>query len=103
MLYEVITVATNVLGAIINRVTEDSSELSSRSIETILEVPIVGIVPEDTNVRRSSAFGVPIVLKHNDSPAAQAIMELAAKLVGKKYIPQEKPKDTFVKKFFKGA
>jgi len=96
-------VETNVLGAIINRVTEDSSELSSRSIETILEVPIVGIVPEDTNVRRSSAFGVPIVLKHNDSPAAQAIMELAAKLVGKKYIPQEKPKDTFVKKFFKGV
>jgi len=96
-------VETNVLGAIINRVTEDSSELSARSIETILEIPIVGIIPEDPNVRRSSAFGVPIVLKHGDSAAAQAIMELAAKLVGKKYIPEKKVKDSFVKKFFKGV
>ncbi|ABR55358.1 cell division ATPase MinD [Methanococcus vannielii SB] len=96
-------VETNVLGAIVNRVTEDSSELSARSIETILEVPIIGIVPEDPNVRRSSAFGVPIILKHSDSIASQAIIELAAKLVGKKYIPEKKAKESFVKKFFKGV
>jgi septum site-determining protein MinD len=29
-------------------------------------------------------------------------MELGAKLVGKQYIPKEKTKDSFVKKFFKG-
>ncbi|AEF96704.1 septum site-determining protein MinD [Methanotorris igneus] len=93
---------TNVLGAIINRVSNDSTELSAKAIETILEIPIMGIIPEDPNVRRSAAFGEPIVLRYPDSPAAQAIMEIAAKLVGKQYIPEKKEKESFIKRFIKG-
>ena len=93
---------TSVLGAIINRVTEDSSEISANAIETILEIPIIGIIPEDPNVRRSAAFGEPIVLRYKDSPASIAIMEIAAKLTGKEYIPEKKEQESFIKKFIKG-
>jgi len=94
---------TNVLGAIINRTMKEDSELSSKAIAAILEVPILGVVPEDPNIRKCAAFGEPIVLKYPDSPAAQAIMEIAAKLIGKKYIPEKKKeKESFIKKFLRG-
>ena len=94
---------TRVLGAIINRTMKEDSELSSKAIATILEVPILGVVPEDPNVRKCAAFGEPIVVKYPDSPAAQAIMEIAAKLIGKKYIPKKKEeKESFIKKFLRG-
>jgi len=94
---------TRVLGAIINRTMKEDSELSSTAIATILEIPILGVVPEDPNVRKCAAFGEPIVIKYPDSPAAQAIMEIAAKLIGKKYIPEKKEeKESFIKKFIKG-
>lgn len=93
---------TNILGAIINRTTMEDSELSSKAIETILEVPILGVVPEDPNVRRCAAFGEPIVLKYPDSPASQAILQIAARLIGKEYKPEKVEKESFIKKFIKG-
>ena len=80
----------------------EDSELSSKAIETILEVPILGVVPEDPNVRRCAAFGEPIVLKYPDSPASQAILQIAARLIGKEYKPEKVEKESFIKKFIKG-
>ncbi|GBF36821.1 cell division ATPase MinD [Methanofervidicoccus abyssi] len=93
---------TNVLGAIINRTMKEDSELSSKAIATILEVPVLGVVPEDPNVRKCAAFGVPIVIRYPDSPASQAIMEIAAKLIGKEYKPKKVEKESFIKKFIRG-
>jgi septum site-determining protein MinD len=93
---------TNILGAIINRTAMEDTELSSKAIETILEVPILGIIPEDPNVRRCAAFGEPIVLKYPDSPASQAIMQIAAKLTGANYIPKKTEEKSFIKRFIKG-
>ena len=95
---------TNIIGAIINRVSYDSTELSAKAIETLLEVPFIGVVPDDPNVRRSAAFGEPLVLKFPDSPAAQAILQIGAKLAGVKYVPKEKVEErkSFIGKFLKG-
>ncbi|HIP16335.1 MAG TPA: septum site-determining protein MinD [Methanothermococcus okinawensis] len=93
---------TNVLGAVINRTMKEDSELSSKAIATILEVPVLGVVPEDPNVRKCAAFGVPIVIRYPDSPASQAIMEIAAKLIGKEYKPKKVEKESFIKKFIRG-
>lgn len=93
---------TNILGAIINRTTIEDSELSSSAIETILEVPILGVIPEDPYIKRCAAFGEPIVLKYPDSIAAEAIMKIAAKLIGKKYQPKKVEQESFIKKFIKG-
>ena len=93
---------TNILGTIINRTTMDDSELSSKAIETILEVPILGVIPEDPNVRRCAAFGEPIVIRYPNSPASQAIMQIAARLTGREYIPKQTEEKSFIKKFIKG-
>ncbi len=93
---------TNILGTIVNRTAMEDTELSAKAIETILETPILGIIPEDPNVRRCAAFGEPIVLKYPDSPAAEAIMQIAAKLVGEKYIPKKTEEKSFIKRFIKG-
>lgn len=87
------------LGAILNRVTSEKTELSKEEIEAILEVPVIGIVPEDPEVKRASAYGVPLVIKNPTSPAAIAYKQIAAKLAGIKWTPPEP--ESPVKRIFK--
>ncbi len=91
---------SNVLGAVINRVTYDPTEIQIREIETILDTKVLAVVPEDPEVRRSAAFGVPVVLRSPKSPASQAIMKLAADLIGERY-EIEKPRKTFLERLLK--
>lgn len=87
------------LGVILNRVTNEKTELSREEIEAILEVPVIGIVPEDPEVKRASAYGVPLVIKNPTSPAAIAYKQIAAKLAGIKWTPPEP--ESPVKRIFK--
>jgi len=75
------------LGAVLNRVTNEKTELSKEDIETILDVPVLMIIPEDPEVKRASAYGIPLVIKNPTSPAAIAYKQLAAKLAGIRYTP----------------
>ncbi|WP_423791909.1 septum site-determining protein MinD [Methanocaldococcus indicus] len=94
---------TDIIGAIVNRVSNESTELSVKAIQTILDVPVIGVVPEDPNVRKAAAFGVPLVVMYPDSPASEAIMQIAAKLIGAKYEPKtKKKKEGFISRFLKG-
>ena len=47
-----------------------------------LRAPLLGEVPLDTSLRTGADEGKPVVLTEPDSPAAQAITELARKLAG---------------------
>ncbi|MFA4645923.1 cell division ATPase MinD [Pyrococcus kukulkanii] len=87
------------LGAILNRVTSEKTELSKEEIEALLEVPVMGIVPEDPEVKRASAYGVPLVIKNPTSPAAIAYKQIAAKLAGIRWKPPEP--ESPVKRIFK--
>jgi len=75
---------TNVLGLVVNRVRYDVSELSAKEIEAILESKAVGIIPEDQEVKRSVAFGVPFYIRSPDSIASKAIYRLGMNILGKK-------------------
>ncbi len=87
------------LGAVLNRVTNEKTELSQEEIEAILEVPVLAVIPEDPEVKRASAYGVPLVVKNPTSPAAIAIKQLAAKLAGIKW---EAPKpESPIKRVFR--
>jgi septum site-determining protein MinD len=77
------------LGAVLNRVTSEKTDLTKEEIETILEVPVLVTVPEDPEVKRASAYGIPLVLKNPDSPASISYYMLASKLAG---VPYEPPK-----------
>jgi septum site-determining protein MinD len=92
----------HVLGVVLNRTGSDTTDLTVEEVQTILEATVVATVPEDPDVRRSSAAGIPLVKKVPNSPAASEIKKLAADLIGEKYIPPTPEKESFVKRFVGG-
>ena len=78
-------VGGHVLGSIINRVDQEDSEILTKKMERVLGVKVLGIIPEDANVRRASSAKIPIVIKFPDSPASKAIKRIASDLVGVVY------------------
>ena len=54
------TVGGHVEGAIINRVAGNGDEFNRAQMERLLGVQVLGIIPEDANVRRASAGRSPI-------------------------------------------
>jgi septum site-determining protein MinD len=77
------------LGVVITRTADKRVDLSKERIETILELPILAVVPEDLEVQRSAAFGEPVVVRRPKSPAARSYTKLAADLLGIK--PRKAP------------
>ncbi|MHB8164742.1 MAG: cell division ATPase MinD [Methanoregula sp.] len=78
-------VGGHVLGSIINRVEQDKSDIVTKKMEKVLGVKVLGVIPEDPNVRRASSAKVPIVLKFPDSPASKAIRRIASDMIGVAY------------------
>jgi septum site-determining protein MinD len=73
---------TNFLGIVVNRVSGMSAEMAKSEIEAILEGKVLAVIPEDPEVRKSAAFGKPLLVRAPNSPAARAIMGLAGKIAG---------------------
>ena len=82
-------VGSRVSGAILNRANFEKTDLSMREVEKILGVKILEVIPEDPEVRRSTAFKTPIVIRSEDSPAAVAYRRLASKMVGERFVEPE--------------
>ncbi len=91
---------TKVIGAVVNRITTLGVEMAKNEIEAILETKVVGLIPEDPEVRKSAAYGKPVVLRSPESPASKAIMELAQTLVG---VRKEKKPSAIEEKKKEGA
>lgn len=53
------------------------------SAQTGTEVPLLGQVPLDVELRRAGDDGAPIVLSHPDSPAATVLTKIARELAGR--------------------
>ena len=88
----------NIFGVIITRVKNNGWELTPEDIETMCETPVIGIVPEDMNVKRSIFEKVPIVSNVPYSPASIEYKRIAARLLGKTYEP---PRHLALKKFLR--
>ncbi len=73
-----------VRGAIITRVSGDKTEMSLDNIKEVLEVPILGIVPEDKSVPESLNKKDAVIHTKPRSPASKAYQDIAAKLLGKR-------------------
>jgi|Deesub1362A_J573_1020465.scaffolds.fasta_scaffold01942_4 septum site-determining protein MinD len=87
------------LGAVLNRWHGTPEEIPARDVETVLEMPVLATIPEDKKVREASSYGTPLVLHSPQSPAAQALKELAANLLGEEYRPVRR--DSFVSRLKK--
>ncbi len=74
-----------VAGVIVTRVRKDDVELEPEVVKEMLEVPILGMVPEDLAVKRSIRNKGIAVHLHPKSGAARAYKEIAAKILGVDY------------------
>jgi septum site-determining protein MinD len=90
----------NVRGIIVTRVKNDKIELPPEVVKEMLEVPILGMIPEDDDVRKSISMKRAVVHSHPKSNAARAYKEIAAKMIGAKY-DSDKDKDKAWHKFLK--
>jgi septum site-determining protein MinD len=69
-------------GVVITRVKGSKSEMPVENVEEMLELPILGIVPEDECVQESVVMKDALVHTHPKSAAARAYREIAAKIMG---------------------
>jgi septum site-determining protein MinD len=73
------------IGVVINKVRNKEWEMTKANVEEFLELPVIGMIPEDDNVKRSIAYKTPLVYAYPKSPAARAIKKLAASIIGEDY------------------
>jgi len=73
------------LGIVLTRVERSSSEIRPDEVETLCEVPILGIVPEDRRVKASVYSRTPLIFHAPHARAAVEYRRIAAGLVGREY------------------
>ncbi|MBI4448263.1 AAA family ATPase [Candidatus Woesearchaeota archaeon] len=74
-----------VIGVVVTKTKKDPTDVSIKNIETILEVPVIAVVPEDRSVREALVKRDAVIYTHPRSPSAVAYKRLAASLLGVKY------------------
>ncbi len=89
-----------VKGVIVTRVNKDDIELPPEVVKDMLEVPILGMIPEDNSVRKSISIKNAVVHTHPKSNAARAYKEIAAKLLGMEY-DSEKDREKIIERILK--
>lgn len=72
----------DVRGVIVTRVSNHRSEMPISNIKEMLELPILGVIPEDMRVKDSVVLKDAVVNTHPKSKAAKAYREIAAKIAG---------------------
>ncbi len=89
-----------ILGVIITRVKKDKIELQPDIVREMLEVPILGMVPEDIDVKKALNEKDAVVHTHPKSKAARAYKEIAANLIDVKY-NSKKDREKMLKRVLK--
>jgi len=72
-----------VIGFIITRHRNKKTEIPLENIQDLLEIPLLGIVPEDKNMQKALSLKDAIIHTHPRSKASKAYKEIAEKLIGK--------------------
>lgn len=85
----------DIKGVIITRYKGEKYEMSLNSIKNMLEVPVIGVVPEDKAVKKAIHKKDAVVHVHPNSKAAKKYKEIAHKING----TYEK-KENIIKKLF---
>jgi len=83
----------NLLGVIVNRVTGSVNELAHHTIESILELNIIGEIKESDDIPRSIRLKNPVLRIAPESDSAESIKSIAAVLIGESYkhpLPKKK-------------
>ncbi len=90
----------SVKGVIMTRVRKNDIEIQPEVVKEMLEVPVLGMVPEDFSVQKSLSLKNAVVHTHPKSKAARAYKEIAAQLLGVDY-DSDKDKPSLWERIFK--
>ncbi|MBI3334318.1 AAA family ATPase [Candidatus Pacearchaeota archaeon] len=72
----------SVKGVIVTRVRSTKSEMPISNVRDMLELPILGVVPEDKNIQNALVLKDAIVHTHPRSRSARAYRAIAARIAG---------------------
>jgi len=86
-----------ILGVIVTRVKKNKIELSPEIVKEMLEVPILGMIPEDLNVQRALNYKDAVVHTHPKSNCSRAYKEIASKLVDELYDSDKDKERVFIR------
>ncbi len=73
----------SIKGVVVTRVNGSKTQMPISNIEDMLELPILGVVPEDKNVPKSVVLKNALLHTHPKSRASKAYRKVAAKIIGK--------------------
>ena len=71
------------MGVIVTRADGGKMQMPVSNVKDMLELPILGVIPEDRNVPKSVVMKNALIYTHPRSKAAKAYRKVAAKLIGK--------------------
>ncbi len=77
-------IGKDVKGVIVTRAKGARTEMSIANIRDMLELPILGVVPEDKNIQAALVMKDALLHTHPYSKASRAYKKIAANLIGKK-------------------
>ena len=77
-----------VRGCVVNRVERKRHELTLNEIESLVDMDVLAVIPEDRAVKEAIAKRIPVLLYKPNSRVSIAIINLARKLVG---LPEKVP------------
>lgn len=92
------TMGKIVLGVIITRTEGKNWEMDIPTIKDMLEVPILGIVPEDDSIKESQRMKKSVIHSHPKSPSAKAYRKIARRILGPEYMKQAEAIEKAAKK-----
>ncbi|MBI3623176.1 P-loop NTPase [Candidatus Pacearchaeota archaeon] len=78
-----------IIGVIVTRVKRNKIEMQPETVREMLEVPILGMVPEDIAVQESLSMRNAVIHTHPKSAPSRAYKEIAARILGEKYSSSE--------------
>jgi len=70
-----------ILGVIVTRVRKDKIEMQSDIVKELLEIPILGMVPEDMTIKKALNQRDAVIHTHPRSKSSRAYKEIAAKIL----------------------
>jgi len=87
----------SILGVIVTRVKKNDFEMQPDVVKEMLEVPILGMIPEDIFIQRSLNQKDAVVHAYPKSNASRAYKEIAARILNIDY-DSDADKETFFEK-----
>jgi len=84
------------LGVVVNKFSGLDFDLPVSNIHDFLDLPVLGTIPHDINVKRSLVNRSPVFLNNPDSKSSKAIEELVNNITEEELFARDKPDRGFV-------